>query len=59
MADRAMVCASVGALIEPRNTKGIAPTRSRIFAGDPEWDSLIVMDFVASIENGSDIVIAT
>ena len=44
-------------MIKPFNTKGVALGESTTFAGDLEWDSLTVMDFVASIEDEFDIVI--
>lgn len=57
MTDRATIFASVEALIEPFNAKGVALGESTTFAGDLEWDSLTVMDFVASIEDEFDIII--
>lgn len=57
MTDRAKTFASVKELIEPFNAKGTELTDSTTFAGDLEWDSLTVMDFVASIEDEFDIVI--
>ena len=57
MTDRAKTFASVKELIEPFNAKGTELTDSTTFAGDLEWDSLTVMDFVASIEDQFDIVI--
>ncbi|QLC20738.1 acyl carrier protein [Parasphingopyxis sp. CP4] len=57
MTDRAKTFASVKDLIEPFNAKGTELTDSTTFAGDLEWDSLTVMDFVASIEDEFDIVI--
>ena len=57
MTDRAKTFASVKELIEPFNAKGTELTYSTTFAGDLEWDSLTVMDFVASIEDEFDIVI--
>lgn len=57
MTDRATTFASVEALIEPFNAKGVALGESTTFAGDLEWDSLTVMDFVASIEDEFDIII--
>jgi acyl carrier protein len=57
MTDRATTFASVKALIEPFNAKGAELTESTTFVGDLEWDSLTVMDFVASIEDEFDIVI--
>jgi len=44
-------------LIEPFNRKGVALTDSTTFAGDLEWDSLTVMDFVAAVEDEFDIII--
>ena len=44
-------------LIEPFNKKGVAPGDATTFAGDLEWDSLVVMDFVASVEDEFDILI--
>ena len=32
-------------------------TETTSFAGDLEWDSLVVMDFVASVEDEFDILI--
>ena len=44
-------------LIEPFNKKEAALAEDTTFAGDLEWDSLIVMDFVASVEDEFDILI--
>ena len=44
-------------LIEPFNRKGIALSEATSFAGDLEWDSLTVMDFVANVEDEFDIII--
>lgn len=57
MTDRATTFASVKTLIEPFNAKGVELAESTTFASDLEWDSLTVMDFVASIEDEFDIVI--
>ena len=57
MTDRDETFAKVEALIEPFNKKGIALTGATSFQGDLEWDSLIVMDFVASVEDEFDILI--
>mgnify|MGYP002782184300 FL=1 len=46
------------ALIEPFNKKGVALTDATTFAGDLEWDSLTVMDFVAEVEDTFDIIIS-
>ena len=57
MTDREETFAKVKALIEPFNKKGVALSEATTFAGDLEWDSLIVMDFVASVEDEFDIMI--
>ena len=57
MTDRAATDARVQALIEPFNKKGVALTDATTFAGDLEWDSLMVMDFVANVEDEFDILI--
>ena len=50
--------AKIQALIEPFNKKGVAVTEATRFAQDLEWDSLTVMDFVASVEDEFDILIS-
>ena len=57
MSDRAEVFETIKAQIEPFNKKGVALTDGTTFAGDLEWDSLTVMDFVAAIEDEFDILI--
>ena len=57
MSDRAAITATVHALIAPFNAKGAALTPATTFAGDLEWDSLTVMDFVAAVEDEFDIII--
>jgi len=57
VSDRQQVFETVKAQIEPFNKKGVALTESTTFAGDLEWDSLTVMDFVAAIEDEFDILI--
>ncbi len=57
MTDRTATFSRVAALIEPFNRKGVALTEATTFAGDLEWDSLVVMDFVASVEDEFDILI--
>lgn len=57
MTDRDETLAKVSELIEPFNKKGTKLTEATTFAGDLEWDSLIVMDFVASVEDEFDILI--
>ena len=55
--DRAATAEKIAALIEPFNKKGVAITDASTFAGDLEFDSLTVMDFVAAIEDEFDIII--
>lgn len=57
MTDRAEIFDIIAAQIEPFNKKGVALSDATSFAGDLEWDSLTVMDFVAAIEDEFDIVI--
>ncbi len=57
MSDRNDIFATVSAQIEPFNKKGVTLTDATTFAGDLEWDSLTVMDFVAAIEDEFDIII--
>ncbi len=57
MSDRADTLAVITGLIEPFNKKGVALSETTTFAGDLEWDSLTVMDFVAAVEDEFDIVI--
>ena len=57
MTDREETFAKVADLIAPFNKKGVELTDSTTFAGDLEWDSLVVMDFVASVEDEFDILI--
>lgn len=57
MTDRNDTATRVTALIEPFNKKGIDVTEATRFAQDLEWDSLTVLDFVASIEDEFDILI--
>jgi acyl carrier protein len=54
----AEVEATIRTLIEPFNKKGIAIAEATTFAGDLEFDSLTVMDFVAAIEDEFDIIIS-
>ena len=56
--DRAATHARIAALIEPFNKKGVAIGDATTFAGDLEFDSLTVMDFVAAIEDEFDIIIS-
>jgi acyl carrier protein len=57
MTTRDETFARVAELIEPFNKKGVALSEGTTFAGDLEWDSLTVMDFVAAIEDEFDILI--
>ena len=57
MTDRDQTFERVAALIEPFNKKGVALDDGTTFAGDLEWDSLVVMDFVANVEDEFDILI--
>ena len=55
---RADTAEKIAALIAPFNTKDVAVTDATTFAGDLEFDSLTVMDFVAAIEDEFDIIIS-
>ncbi|RVT93332.1 MULTISPECIES: acyl carrier protein [Sphingomonas] len=57
MSDRDEIFETVAEQIAPFNKKGIKLTDATTFAGDLEWDSLTVMDFVAAIEDEFDIII--
>ena len=57
MTERSEIFETITAQIEPFNKKGVALTDSTTFAGDLEWDSLTVMDFVAAVEDEFDIII--
>jgi acyl carrier protein len=56
--DRAATAAKIAALIQPFNKKGVVISDASTFAGDLEFDSLTVMDFVAAIEDEFDIIIS-
>ena len=58
MTDRDNIEAKIRDLIEPFNKKGVEISGSTRFAQDLEWDSLTVMDFVASVEDEFDILIS-
>lgn len=58
MTDRSEMYDKLSALIAPFNKKGVDVTEASTFAGDLEWDSLTVMDFVAEVEDEFDIVIS-
>ncbi len=57
MTDRDETFDKVAELIAPFNKKNVELTETTTFAGDLEWDSLVVMDFVATIEDEFDILI--
>lgn len=57
MTTRAETFARVAELIQPFNKKGVELQDDTRFAGDLEWDSLTVMDFVAAVEDEFDILI--
>jgi len=56
--DRVTIAATIASLIESFNKKGVPVTDASTFAGDLEFDSLTVMDFVAAIEDEFDIIIS-
>ena len=56
--NREDTAAKIAALIAPFNKKGVPITDATTFAGDLEFDSLTVMDFVAEIEDAFDIIIS-
>ena len=56
--DRAETEGRIKALVVPFNTKNVAIAYATTFAGDLEFDSLTVMDFVAAIEDEFDIIIS-
>ncbi|WP_206238096.1 acyl carrier protein [Novosphingobium terrae] len=56
--DRAATAEKIAALIAPFNKKEVEVTDATTFAGDLEFDSLTVMDFVAAIEDEFDIIIS-
>ena len=55
--DRDEVDDRIRSLIEPFNKKNVEIGDDTTFAGDLEFDSLTVMDFVAAIEDEFDIII--
>src|SRR5438270_13851820 len=58
MSDRQQTYDKVAELIAPFNKKGVAITEGTRFAQDLEWDSLTVLDFVATIEDEFDVLIS-
>jgi acyl carrier protein len=57
MTDREETLGKVITLVQPFNKKAIQVTESTRFAQDLEWDSLTVLDFVATIEDEFDVII--
>ncbi len=55
--DRTDIDNRIRSLAEPFNQKGVEIEDGTTFAGDLEFDSLTVMDFVAAIEDEFDIII--
>ncbi|MFN3619732.1 acyl carrier protein [Sphingorhabdus sp.] len=58
MTDRSEMFDRLKGLIDPFNKKGVEISETTTFAGDLEWDSLTVMDFVAEVEDSFDIIIS-
>ena len=58
MTDRSEMFDKLKGLIERFNKKGVELSDATTFAGDLEWDSLTVMDFVAEVEDTFDIIIS-
>jgi len=58
MSDRQQTYAKTLAMIAPFNKKGVAITEATRFAQDLEWDSLTVLDFVATVEDEFDVLIS-
>jgi acyl carrier protein len=58
MSDRQQTLAKVLELIVPFNKKGVEASERTRFAQDLEWDSLTVLDFVATIEDEFDVIIS-
>ena len=56
--DRAEVDSRIRTIIDDFNKKSVDITDATSFAGDLEFDSLTVMDFVAAIEDEFDIIIS-
>ncbi len=58
MTDRDETYAKIAKLIGPFNSKGADVSEATRFQQDLEWDSLTVMDFVASVEDEFDLLIS-
>ena len=57
MTERTDTFARIAALIEPFDKKGVPLTEATSFQNDLEWDSLTVLDFVATVEDEFDVTI--
>ena len=57
MSDRQQTYAKTLEMIEPFNKKGVAVTEATRFAQDLEWDSLTVLDFLATVEDEFEVII--
>jgi acyl carrier protein len=57
MSDRQQIYSKTAELIEPFNKKDVPITEATRFAQDLEWDSLTVLDFVATVEDEFDVII--
>jgi acyl carrier protein len=58
MSDRQQTYAKTLEMIAPFNKKGVTITEATRFAQDLEWDSLTVLDFVATVEDEFDVLIS-
>ena len=58
MTDRDTTLDIVQRLITPFNKKEVIVTEATRFAQDLEWDSLTVLDFVATVEDEFDVIIS-
>ena len=58
MSERQQTLETTLRLIEPFNKKGIEVSEATRFAQDLEWDSLTVLDFVATVEDEFDVLIS-
>ena len=58
MTDRDETYSTILRLVAPFNKKGVDVSEGTRFATDLEWDSLTVMDFVASVEDEFDVLIS-
>jgi acyl carrier protein len=56
--DRKQTYAKTLTMIAPFNKKGVTITEATRFAQDLEWDSLTVLDFVATVEDEFDVLIS-